>query len=170
MTIAQPRRSLLKRQPAPITDLTRKHVISPNSVGLTTMKHTQRQSWRMTEKPAKSNQMSGSPLAPTAETPFPPFNAKIAAAAGHLTASHSLPILFVGRKWPSGRCDSKPHVIGRCELCNLGMNGKKDFDVDSHGYVDAHGYTAHLSLSYWKDHFAKSFDTAIANTKIRIAK
>lgn len=55
---------------------------------------------------------------------------------------------------------SEDHVIGKCYVCSLGMDGKKEFAVD------VHGYTAHLCSEHCKDHFAQASSTVIANTKI----
>ncbi len=59
---------------------------------------------------------------------------------------------------------SEDHVIGKCYVCNLGMDGKEEFSAN------VHGYTAHLCSSHCKDHFTTSSDTVIANTKIPNAK
>ncbi len=55
---------------------------------------------------------------------------------------------------------AEDHVIGKCYVCNLGMDGKEEFSVD------VYGYSAHLCSSHCKEHFAKSADSVIVKTKI----
>ncbi|SMP78778.1 hypothetical protein SAMN06265222_12726 [Neorhodopirellula lusitana] len=52
------------------------------------------------------------------------------------------------------------HVIGKCYVCSLGMDGKEELTVDTHGYE------AHLCSSSCRDHFAASADEVIASTPI----
>lgn len=55
---------------------------------------------------------------------------------------------------------TEDHVIGKCYVCSLGMDGKEEFAVD------VHGYKAHLCSSACRDHFEESSESVIASTKI----
>ncbi|MBB3205808.1 YHS domain-containing protein [Rhodopirellula rubra] len=55
---------------------------------------------------------------------------------------------------------TEDHVIGKCYVCQLGMNGKPEFTTE------AHGYTAHMCSSYCRDHFTSDPDEVISNTEI----
>ncbi|MCA9138463.1 MAG: hypothetical protein KDB00_16945 [Planctomycetales bacterium] len=55
---------------------------------------------------------------------------------------------------------TEDHVISKCYVCSLGMDGKEEFAVD------VHGYSAHLCSSTCRDHFQESSESVIADTKI----
>ena len=51
-------------------------------------------------------------------------------------------------------------VVGKCYMCNLGMDGSEEFAVD------IHGYKAHLCSEGCQVHFQGSADDVIASTDI----
>ncbi len=55
---------------------------------------------------------------------------------------------------------SEDHVISKCYVCELGMDGNKEITCE------VHGYTAHLCSEGCRTHFEASPDDVIASTKI----
>ncbi|WP_201767006.1 hypothetical protein [Novipirellula maiorica] len=55
---------------------------------------------------------------------------------------------------------SEDHVIGKCYVCKLGMDGSDQITAE------VHGYTAHLCSESCREHFEASPDEVIASTKI----
>lgn len=58
---------------------------------------------------------------------------------------------------------SEDHVIGKCYVCSLGMDGKSELTVE----VD--GYTANLCSDACRKHFADNWQTVVANTDVPAA-
>lgn len=54
------------------------------------------------------------------------------------------------------------HVIGKCYVCGLGMDGSEKFAVK------VQGYTAHLCSQFCQKEFADSADKVILGTEIPI--
>lgn len=52
------------------------------------------------------------------------------------------------------------HVIGKCYVCNLGMDGS-----DKHS-VEVGGYTAHLCSKFCQQEFEKSSEQIVLDTEI----
>ncbi len=55
---------------------------------------------------------------------------------------------------------TKDHVIGKCYVCGLGMNGSDKFAVK------AGGYTAHLCSKSCQQEFEKSTEEIVLHTKL----
>ncbi|MFG0288277.1 MAG: hypothetical protein ACF8CQ_08885 [Rhodopirellula sp. JB044] len=55
------------------------------------------------------------------------------------------------------------HVIGKCYVCQLSMDGKSELTAE------AHGYTACMCSSFCRDHFTSDPDDVISNTTIPAA-
>ncbi|TWU58329.1 hypothetical protein [Rubripirellula reticaptiva] len=55
---------------------------------------------------------------------------------------------------------TEDHVIGKCYVCNLGMDGKDEFTAE------VHGYQAKLCSNGCLDHFQSDPDSIIASTKV----
>lgn len=55
---------------------------------------------------------------------------------------------------------TKDHVIGKCYVCSLGMNGSDKFAVK------AGGYTAHLCSKSCQQEFEKSTEEIVLHTKL----
>ncbi|MGB7329045.1 MAG: hypothetical protein WBD31_29460 [Rubripirellula sp.] len=55
---------------------------------------------------------------------------------------------------------TEDHVIGKCYVCNLGMDGKDEFTAE------VHGYQAKLCSNGCLDHFQSDSDSIIASTKV----
>jgi hypothetical protein len=59
------------------------------------------------------------------------------------------------------RLDGKEdHVVGKCYVCNLGMDGS-----DEHS-VEVGGYTAHLCSKFCQKQFAKSTEQIVLSTEV----
>ncbi len=55
---------------------------------------------------------------------------------------------------------TEDHVIGKCYVCQLGMDGEEQITCE------VHGYTARLCSEACRAHFEASPDEVIASTKI----
>ena len=55
---------------------------------------------------------------------------------------------------------TEDHVIEKCYVCKLGMDGNEQISCE------VHGYTAHLCSEACRDHFESSPEEVIASTKI----
>ncbi len=55
---------------------------------------------------------------------------------------------------------SEDHVIGKCYVCRLGMDGKPELTVK------VGDYTANLCKEHCRDHFAAHWPTVVEETEI----
>lgn len=55
---------------------------------------------------------------------------------------------------------NEDHVISKCYVCGLGMDGSPDHSVEFQGY------TAHLCSEHCAEHFADSAEAVIGETEI----
>ncbi|QDT06873.1 hypothetical protein K227x_52950 [Rubripirellula lacrimiformis] len=83
--------------------------------------------------------------------------------SGENAASPEVPAATLASLKQADLLDGKEdHVISKCYVCSLGMDGKPEFAVEQYGY------TAHLCSEGCKSHFEDSADEVIASTTIPV--
>ncbi len=87
--------------------------------------------------------------------------AKKDSSAGSSVSSSADKTVLVSKLQQADQLDGKEdHVIGKCYVCGLGMDGKAEHAAEFEGY------TAHLCSDMCCKHFKENADKLIAETSI----